>query len=608
MINFLPPRARRYIVFGLLCLSAWTIAASGQEQQRLAGAVIETNDLWAAGDENGLYLVQAQSRQDEPGFRIFYRDKFRNYFRASGWYQGRCQSVVALAGRLWIFLEGGGCHSYHLTSPVRSELRLPPGLRCLACTVAGDKLYALAAVEEAVHLPPPGVPAETAPQTDDAHQPPAEAKQQPADANQLPVPQAGTPPNKEQLLFLPSSRLLLVRTTDTDWQLYCRLPLPISGWNQPCISAGDGQVDIFGAATDPNSPPPRPNCVVHCRVTQEHIGPVENLGVCEVTGLTALRVNQQLRLILAGAAAVKTKVAHGPNARQQMQFRLGWPTPPHWFFTEPLAKDSAVMLEADLGEVCFAAFDQNLAAFVQLPDKKVLLGLYSTTGKPVEKFTPAITGETSAVVDLTEFFTNPYLAMGMFLIFVGIVFWRRREAFRQTEPLPDYLILAPLWRRILALIIDACVIFGVFMVVELLLPEHVLAPFQTNDSMTDIINQLKNGDDARMSLVLGVVSLAAYVIWLVYMTLCEWGFAATLGKMALGLIVVGADGRVLTARQVIIRNLLRLVEFRPPIWLFGLTLVIITPYRQRCGDLAAGSVVVCKTLELMQHLRSNRQV
>jgi len=597
MTNFYLPRARQHIFLGLLCLSAWAIAASGQEQRHPAGT--GTANLWAAGDENGLYLVQAQSRQDDPGFHIFYRDKFWNNFRASGWYSGRCQSVAALAGRLWIFLEGGGCHSYHLASPVRSELRLPAGLRCLASAVEGGKLYALAAVDEEVNLPPPGDSSEIIKQLAEANQPLVEA-------NQPPAPKAGALQNKGQLIFKPSARLLLMRTADTDWQLYCSKSLPIGEWDQPRISVGNGKVDVFGIPTDQSGRQEQKNCVGYCQVQQEQIGPVENLGVCEVMGLTALRVNQQLRLILAAPA--KTEPAHGQNAPQQVQFRLGWPTPEQWFFTGPLVKDSSAALEAWPGEVCFAAFDQNIAAFVQLPDKKVLLGLYSTTGKQVAKFTPSITGDSSAAVDLTEFFTNPYLAMGMFVIFVGIIFWRRGDAFRQTKPLPDYLELAPIWRRILALIIDAFVIFGVFMVIESLLPEYFLAPFETNDSVANIINQLKNGNyDARMTLVLGVMSLAAYLIWLVYMTLCEWIFAATLGKMVLGLIVVGADGRALTGRQVIIRNLLRLVEFRPPIWLFGLMLVIITPHRQRCGDLAAGSVVVSKSPELIQHLRGNHQ-
>jgi uncharacterized RDD family membrane protein YckC len=66
----------------------------------------------------------------------------------------------------------------------------------------------------------------------------------------------------------------------------------------------------------------------------------------------------------------------------------------------------------------------------------------------------------------------------------------------------------------------------------------------------------------------------------------------TPGKRMIGLRVIGADGRPITAYQALLRNLLRLVDQLPGLYGIGIVSVLLTARNQRLGDLAAGTVVI----------------
>src|SRR5438067_12486779 len=78
---------------------------------------------------------------------------------------------------------------------------------------------------------------------------------------------------------------------------------------------------------------------------------------------------------------------------------------------------------------------------------------------------------------------------------------------------------------------------------------------------------------------------------ILYFIVMEATQGATLGKMALGLRVVKADGSPISWRESIIRNLLRIVDGLFA-YLVGAILIWNSPLRQRLGDRAAGTVVV----------------
>src|SRR5580692_4244673 len=87
--------------------------------------------------------------------------------------------------------------------------------------------------------------------------------------------------------------------------------------------------------------------------------------------------------------------------------------------------------------------------------------------------------------------------------------------------------------------------------------------------------------------------VAYFVISLVYMMLAEWLWRGqTVGKRLLRLRVVDAAGLRLEPSQVIVRNLLRLIDGLPALYLVGGITCLVSRHRQRLGDLAAGTAVV----------------
>jgi uncharacterized RDD family membrane protein YckC len=96
---------------------------------------------------------------------------------------------------------------------------------------------------------------------------------------------------------------------------------------------------------------------------------------------------------------------------------------------------------------------------------------------------------------------------------------------------------------------------------------------------------------------------------LFYHLLCETGLnGQSVGKKAMGMRVIAADGGQPSLSQYLIRWVFRLVDF--PIWILasitygalpwwcaiflvgGLVCLIFTPYTQRFGDLVAGTIII----------------
>ncbi len=83
-----------------------------------------------------------------------------------------------------------------------------------------------------------------------------------------------------------------------------------------------------------------------------------------------------------------------------------------------------------------------------------------------------------------------------------------------------------------------------------------------------------------------------FVISIGYAIILEWRWhGQTLGKRVLGLRVVDAQGLRLQFSQVILRNLLRVLDMLPLIYLVGGLSCFFSRNCQRLGDLAAGTIV-----------------
>jgi uncharacterized RDD family membrane protein YckC len=111
---------------------------------------------------------------------------------------------------------------------------------------------------------------------------------------------------------------------------------------------------------------------------------------------------------------------------------------------------------------------------------------------------------------------------------------------------------------------------------------------------------LPNGHDgfASWSSVTTVDWSLAVVIWVAYSLVPEALFGATPGKLLTGLRVVRVDGRPLGLGAVVARNLLRVIDALPALYLIGGVAVLATTSSQRLGDLVAGTTVVARSAAL----------
>jgi uncharacterized RDD family membrane protein YckC len=86
---------------------------------------------------------------------------------------------------------------------------------------------------------------------------------------------------------------------------------------------------------------------------------------------------------------------------------------------------------------------------------------------------------------------------------------------------------------------------------------------------------------------LGFLSMAlSVVVAFAYFSYLEAAFGQTLGKTAMGIVVISEDDDPISTRASLIRTLLR------PIDTIGLLAMFLTDRRQRLGDLAADTTVV----------------
>lgn len=108
------------------------------------------------------------------------------------------------------------------------------------------------------------------------------------------------------------------------------------------------------------------------------------------------------------------------------------------------------------------------------------------------------------------------------------------------------------------------------------------------------------GSRGRSSAAVGALGAFFAILFLVigllfflYKLLLEafWN-GQTLGKRVAGIRVVSADGLPVRFWQVLVRNLLRPIDFFPGFYLIGSICILASQRAQRLGDMAAGTVVV----------------
>jgi uncharacterized RDD family membrane protein YckC len=94
-------------------------------------------------------------------------------------------------------------------------------------------------------------------------------------------------------------------------------------------------------------------------------------------------------------------------------------------------------------------------------------------------------------------------------------------------------------------------------------------------------------------LFFGSFTLLWWLVWLVYFSFFEGTSGQTLGKQAVGIKVVDeVSQRPPPIGQAFIRNILRIIDWLPVLYLIGFILVETQPNKKRLGDIAARTVVI----------------
>ncbi|MBT3374350.1 MAG: RDD family protein [Lentisphaerae bacterium] len=87
--------------------------------------------------------------------------------------------------------------------------------------------------------------------------------------------------------------------------------------------------------------------------------------------------------------------------------------------------------------------------------------------------------------------------------------------------------------------------------------------------------------------------LVYFLVSIGYSMILEWCWQGqTVGKRLVGLRVINAQGTRLKPHQVVMRNLLRAVDFLPAFYLTGGAVSALSRNCQRLGDIAAGTIVI----------------
>ncbi|RME85232.1 MAG: RDD family protein [Planctomycetota bacterium] len=200
--------------------------------------------------------------------------------------------------------------------------------------------------------------------------------------------------------------------------------------------------------------------------------------------------------------------------------------------------------------------------------RKVYLSFGTSHGfsKPIPVFQGYLLPFSPILQFLLSFFLFVFLgALGTHFFF---------RLFKKDAKSPQHLSeqpffpIAPLWKRGLAFGLDLTLISSFLML--------FFSPPADMDSIP-------------LPLLFQMVAYY-YLTCLPYFTLCEYFFGKTLGKALFGLKVITDHGKM-NFSEAVIRNGCRLIDDNWA-WLIGLIAIMLTPKRQRLGDLIAGTYVV----------------
>jgi len=193
-------------------------------------------------------------------------------------------------------------------------------------------------------------------------------------------------------------------------------------------------------------------------------------------------------------------------------------------------------------------------------------------------------GEVAATEPQAPGFYNLALLVIAFVMFLLLLGWRDRQARQRGGAVPAAqpvgLATAPLGRRAGAVVLDSFLVSAVVLSVVIgFYPEFP--------------RQVWQREVLPWQEVL-VVSAVHDICTILYFSIAEAVTGRTVGKAVFGLEVRTESDEPITWRHAVLRNVLRLVDELPMLYLAGLVSVLMGPKPQRLGDRVAHTLVVLR--------------
>jgi uncharacterized RDD family membrane protein YckC len=168
-------------------------------------------------------------------------------------------------------------------------------------------------------------------------------------------------------------------------------------------------------------------------------------------------------------------------------------------------------------------------------------------------------------------------------IFMMVVFYRKAPQQNQLD-LPEHLVLASFGRRAIAAMID-------------LAPGFILAGLIYDVSVGEIVFESWPGNGIEKAFAAMRPGFVVIGVTLVHTTACEFILARSLGKISMGLYVADFTGKPAPPAPCLGRSLSRIFELFAPLMIL---VAVISPARQRLGDILAKTTVVMQKPEIIE--------
>jgi uncharacterized RDD family membrane protein YckC len=180
------------------------------------------------------------------------------------------------------------------------------------------------------------------------------------------------------------------------------------------------------------------------------------------------------------------------------------------------------------------------------------------------------------------------IALVVGLAVLTFVMWTRRQQLALPATVPQGMQISAVWRRIMATMIDVAP--AAFIAV----PWMMKAVPELSQGMSwEEIQKVIDLPSVQAKML--PIEISAVLIYGIWCWVWELFTRATPGKMLFGCRVLGVDGNAATPRQIMLRNVCRIlmVGIGPSGWIITIMMMgMLSRNRQRVGDLLAFTIVV----------------